>query len=51
MGIFSDPRLLNFVLLAIYIANSARWAIAKSWSDSLYWLGAFVITTAVTLKK
>lgn len=50
-SILSDPRLLNFILLGLYLANSIRWACASKWADSLYWAGALIITTAVTLKK
>lgn len=46
----SDPRLLNYILLGIYIVNSFRWLFNGSYADALYWFGAFVITTAVTLK-
>jgi len=51
MNLLSDPRLLNFVLLFLYTANSIRWAYERKWADSLYWAGALIITTAVTLKK
>ena len=45
-----DPRLLNFVLIGLYAANAARWAIHGSWPDSLYWAGALIITVAVTAR-
>jgi len=51
MNLLQDPRLLNFVLLFLYTANSIRWAYERKWADSLYWAGALIITTAVTLKK
>ncbi len=47
-ALLSDPRLINFVLLTLYAANAARWAVHGSWPDSLYWTGAFMITVAVT---
>jgi hypothetical protein len=46
--LLADPRLINFILLALYAANAARWAFYGSWPDSLYWTGAFIITVAVT---
>ena len=43
-----DPKLVNYVLLVLYAANAARWAVHGSWPDATYWLGAFIITLAVT---
>lgn len=47
-AILSDPRLINFVLLALYSGNVVRWTVAGSWADATYWLGALIITVAVT---
>ena len=44
-----DPRFINYVLLALYAANTTRWAVHGSWGDATYWLGALIITLAVTL--
>jgi hypothetical protein len=49
MNIINDPRFLNFVLLTLYMANAIRWSFASK-ADALYWAGAFIITTAVTMK-
>ncbi len=43
-----DPRLLNFVLIGLYAANAARWAVHGSWPDALYSVGALIITVSVT---
>ena len=43
-----DPRAFNFLIMALYLANAARWAVAGSWGDVWYWSGAFWITAAVT---
>jgi hypothetical protein len=51
MSILKSPFLLNYILLAIYAGNSIRQCTLSRWSDGLYWLGAFIITIAVTLKK
>lgn len=48
-SLFTDPRLLNYLLMAIYVGNTLRWAVEKKW-DSLYWFGALLITIAVTLR-
>jgi hypothetical protein len=47
-ALLHDPRIFNFVLVAIYAANAARWAIHGSWPDTLYWVGALIITIALT---
>ena len=43
-----DPRVFNFVILALYGANVARWLVAGRPVTALYWAGAFLITSAVT---
>lgn len=49
--LLTDPRLINYVLMCLYICCAMRWAWARKWMDMLYWIGAFVITTAVTFKR
>ena len=48
MSILLDPRAFNFLIMALYVANAARWAIHGSWADVSYWLSAFAITATVT---
>ena len=48
MSIFLDPRLFNYVIMSLYIANAGRWLIQGSWADVSYWLSAFAITATVT---
>ena len=43
-----DPRLFNFVIMALYALSAARWAIAGRWADTCYWLSALAITATVT---
>lgn len=43
-----SPRLFNYVIMALYICNSAWWAFNRNWPQALYWLAAFQITLAVT---
>jgi hypothetical protein len=45
---FLDPRLFNFVIMALYTANIARWAIEGRWADASYWFFALGITATVT---
>lgn len=44
----SDPRAFNFLIMGLYGCNAVRWAFARSWGDSWYWVGAFIITAAIT---
>lgn len=44
MKLLLDPRAFNFVIMALYSLNAARWAIAGSWADVCYWLSAFTAT-------
>lgn len=48
MTLLFDPRIFNFVIMALYAANVARWAAHGSLSDSVYWLCALGITATVT---
>ena len=46
--ILTDPAIFNYVILTLYILSAARWSIARDWNSAIYWLGAFIITSAVT---
>jgi hypothetical protein len=46
--ILSDPRLFNFVIMALYTMSAVRWASAGKWADACYWLSALAITATVT---
>lgn len=48
MNLLSDPKIFNYVIMSLYVANSLRWAFAGSWGDVAYWAGAFWITASVT---
>jgi hypothetical protein len=43
-----DPRLFNYLIMALYVINAVRWALARNWADMCYWLSAFAITATVT---
>lgn len=49
-AMWTDPRILNYVLMAFYVLLALRWAAERSWFDVLYWVGALCITVGVTFR-
>lgn len=43
-----DPRIFNFIIMALYAANIIRWAAHGNMVDACYWMGALTITATVT---
>ncbi len=43
-----DPKLFNYIIMALYLANSLRWAYERKLADTCYWLSALAITATVT---
>lgn len=43
-----DPRLFNYVIMALYFLNACRWALEGKYADMCYWLSALAITLTVT---
>lgn len=48
MNILLDPKLFNYLILTMYFLNTVRWAFERNVGQIVYWLGAFIITFAVT---
>ncbi len=48
MKLLADPRLFNFVIMALYLLNALRWALERRWADVSYWVCALGITATVT---
>ena len=48
MTLIFDPKVFNYIIMALYTLNIGRWAIAGNWVDSFYWACALGITCAVT---
>jgi hypothetical protein len=48
MKLLFDPKVFNYVIMALYLLNAIRWAFAKSKADCCYWLSALAITATVT---
>lgn len=46
--LFTDPKVFNYAIMALYGLNAGRWAIYNSWADACYWLSALAITATVT---
>jgi hypothetical protein len=45
---FLDPRVFNYLCLALYVINAGRWAYERKPADVCYWLSAACITATVT---
>lgn len=43
-----DPKFFNYLILALYMLNAGRWAVARRPADVCYWLSAAAITATVT---
>ena len=45
-----DPKAFNYLIIVLYAASAARWAVAGDWWNVVYWLSAVGVTIAVTVK-
>lgn len=45
---FFNPKIFNYVIMALYFMNAIWWAHHKSTVDACYWLSALAITATVT---
>lgn len=43
-----DPKIFNYIIMALYFLNAVRWACARKVADVCYWLSALAITATVT---
>lgn len=48
MRLLLDPKLFNYLIMALYALSAVRWASAGKWADMCYWLSALAITATVT---
>lgn len=51
INVFLDPRFFNWVLMGLYVCAALRWAAAGNWRATVYWIGALIITVAITPTK
>lgn len=43
-----NPKIFNYLIMFLYVANAAWWLFHGSKADMFYWLSAFAITATVT---
>ena len=48
LTILLDPAIFNYVILSLYLLSALRWTVSRDYNSAIYWLGAFIITSAVT---
>lgn len=48
MSWLTDPRIFNYIIMALYLLNAGRWAYEGKYADMCYWLSALAITATVT---
>lgn len=48
MKLLADPRLFNFIIMALYAMSAGWWAWNGKWADTCYWICALGITATVT---
>ena len=48
MSFLLDPKIFNYLILALFAFATLRWALASAWWEALYWFGAFLLNVAVT---
>lgn len=51
LRLWRDPAAINYLLMVLYVANVGRWSLERSWPDVWYWIGAVIITAAVTFRR
>ena len=45
-----DPRLINYVLMSLFLLNAIRWSFERQWGKVIYWIGSLVLTIGITVK-
>lgn len=44
----TDPAIFNYIILALYVAATARWMAAGNLFQTIYWFGAVVMMIGIT---
>lgn len=48
MDFLKDPKIFNYIILILYILCAVRWAFEKNYGQFIYWVGAIILTYAIT---
>lgn len=48
MSYLLDPKFFNYLIMTLYLINSARWAIECNWGQFVYWIAAFALTFSIS---
>lgn len=48
MNVLLDPKIFNYLIIAMFAAAAIRWAFAGNWPQSGYWASAAVLNIFVT---
>lgn len=51
MSILFDPKVFNYVIIALYGIASIRWLIDKDYLQAIYFFTAMVLTITVGLMR
>lgn len=46
--LFGDPRVFNYLILALFALNAIWWGLHGKGGDALYWASAFTLNLAIT---
>jgi hypothetical protein len=50
MAVFNDPRIFNYLILALSALAAIRLGFAGDYWQASYWAGAVIVNGAVTFK-
>jgi hypothetical protein len=50
MALVHDPRVFNYLILALSAMAAVRLAFAGDWWQAAYWAGAVIVNSAVTFR-
>jgi hypothetical protein len=48
LEIIFNPKIFNYIIMALYLTNAGWWVYNGSKADMFYWLSALAITATVT---
>lgn len=51
MSLIFDPKIFNYLIIILYALSVIRWTVEMNWAQVVYWLGALILTYAITFMK